>query len=227
MAIKMVVFDMAGTTVADKNSVSDAFISAFSSRGLTISRHMVDPLMGYKKPMAIKMVLDRINADASEKTITQIHEQFVDEMLNHYEFSAEVQPMPGAEETLWQLKEEGMIIALNTGFSRDIADVIVERMQWREMGLVDDYIASDEVAYGRPDPAMILKLMRRAGITDPKEVIKIGDTEVDVREGKNAGCLYSIAVTTGTFTREELKSYHPDFIIDHLSELQPLIHQHA
>ncbi len=61
-------------------------------------------------------------------------------------------------------------------------------MQWKEKGLIDDYIASDEVEEGRPQPFMIQALMKRAGISDSKEVIKIGDTEVDVNEGRNAGC---------------------------------------
>ena len=62
-------------------------------------------------------------------------------------------------------------------------------------------------------------MMAAAGIDDPKQVIKIGDTEVDVNEGKNAGCLYAIGITTGAFTREALEPYDPDFIIDDLAEL--------
>jgi phosphoglycolate phosphatase-like HAD superfamily hydrolase len=72
---------------------------------------------------------------------------------------------------------------------------------------------------------MIQKMMRAAGIGDAKQVIKIGDTEVDVNEGRNAGCLYSIGVTTGAFTREALEPYHPDFIMDDLIELIEIIEQ--
>ena len=87
----------------------------------------------------------------------------------------------------------------------------------------DDYIASDEVEEGRPEPFMIQTLMERAGISDSKEVIKIGDTEVDVNEGRNAGCSLVVAVTTGAFTKEQLDEYHPDHIIDDLSQLPALI----
>jgi phosphonatase-like hydrolase len=122
-----------------------------------------------------------------------------------------------------QLKERGIIIALNTGFPRSVADAIVARLQWMERGLVDFYIASDEVEQGRPDPSMIKELMMEAGVKDPKEVIKIGDTTVDVEEGINADCLYVIAVTTGAATRNELEKYHPTHIIDDLSELIALL----
>jgi len=56
---------------------------------------------------------------------------------------------------------------------------------------------------------MIQKIMKEASVDDAKKVIKIGDTEVDVNEGKNADCLYSIGITTGAYTREELQSYEP------------------
>ena len=80
--------------------------------------------------------------------------------MDHYEYSPEVKAMPPAENVFLQLKEKGIRIALNTGFSRDIADVIVSRLQWKEKGLIDDYIASDEVEAGRPQPFMIQTLMR-------------------------------------------------------------------
>ena len=158
-----------------------------------------------------------------EALVDDIHGEFETEMMDHYEYSPDVRAMPGAENVMLYLKERGIKIALNTGFSRVIADTILSRMQWIEKGLVDDYIASDEVEEGRPQPFMIQALMQRAGIDDPKEVIKIGDTEVDVNEGINAECAMVVAVTTGAFTRDQLEPYTPDHIIDHLSELPALI----
>lgn len=92
--------------------------------------------------------------------------------------------------------------------------------------MIDYVISSDEVPAGRPFPYMIQNLMKIAGITDTKSVIKIGDTESDIHEGFNAGCLYSIAMTTGAFTRAQLKPHHPSFIFDHLQELVPIIENH-
>lgn len=224
MSIRLAVFDIAGTTVADDHAVATAFRHAFESYGYTdVSEEDVKPLMGYKKPIAIRMVLDKLGVDEDVMLVEDIHDEFVTEMMDHYEYSAEVKAMPEAENVFLQLKERGIKVALNTGFSRDIADVIVSRLQWMERGLIDDYIASDEVEAGRPQPFMIQTLMQRAGITDASEVIKIGDTEVDVNEGRNAGCSLVIAVTTGAFTKEQLEEYHPDHIIDDLSQLPALI----
>jgi len=67
--------------------------------------------------------------------------------------------------------------------------------------------------------------MQEADITDPKEVVKVGDTEVDIREGQSVGCKYVIGVTTGIFTRAELEEYHPTQIIDDIAELLDIIKQ--
>ena len=184
MSIKLAVFDIAGTTVADEHAVATAFRNAFESYGYAdISEEDVKPLMGYKKPIAIRMVLDKLGVEEDLTLVEDIHDEFVGEMLDHYEYSEDVKAMPQAENVFLQLKEKGIKVVLNTGFSRNIADVIVSRLQWKERGLIDDYIASDEVEAGRPQPFMIQTLMERAGITDAKEVIKIGDTEVDVTTG--------------------------------------------
>lgn len=224
MSTRLVVLDMAGTTVSDDDAVATAFRKAFSMHGFIVSADEVNPLMGYKKTLAIQKVLESNEMVYNEDLVESIHNDFVDEMVNHYESSLEVKPAPYAEDILIWLKEKGIRVAMNTGFPREVADVIIDRFQWREKKLVDDYIASDEVAYGRPYPYMIERLMESGGILDAREVVKVGDTEVDINEGRNAGCGMVIAITSGAFTRQQLKQYHPDHIIDNLKELQDIIH---
>lgn len=223
MNIKLAVFDMAGTTIADDNAVATAFTSAFGKNGIKISDEDVRPLMGYRKTLAIEMVLKKYQVSYDENLINRIHDQFIREMVDYYANSPEVRAFPDSESVFRELKQRNIRIALNTGFPKVIADTIMGRLGWKSRDLVDDYIASDEVEKGRPEPYMIRELMLRSGITDPKEVIKIGDTETDIREGKNAGCALSLAVTTGAFTREELEPYAPDHILNKLTELIPLI----
>lgn len=223
MPVKLAVFDLAGTTVEDKDAVATAFCKAFETYGYTVVAEDIKPLMGYKKPLAIQIMLEKLGVEMDDELVDDIHSEFEEEMVDHYEYSPDVRAASNAENTMLQLKEKGIRIALNTGFSRMIADTILDRMQWIEKGLVDDYIASDEVEQGRPQPFMIQILMQRAGIDDPREVIKIGDTEVDVNEGRNAGCSMVVAITSGAFAKEQLQQYSPDYIIDNLSELPALI----
>ena len=223
MSIRLVVFDMAGTTVSDNNNVAKAFRDAFKENGIDIGLEEANPLMGYHKPLAIQMLLEKRGIEFDAELIEKIHDNFENEMLDFYEYAAEVKPVKGAEDVFEQLKERGMRIALNTGFSKTIADTIVQRFQWKEKGLIDDMIGSDEVEKGRPYPFMINMLMQRAGIGDPSEVAKIGDTAVDIEEGKNAGCLYVVAITHGAGEEMDLQLMKPTHIVHDLSEIPHIL----
>jgi len=223
MPVKLIVLDMAGTTVSDKNFVATAFQNAFRKQDISISTEEINPLMGYEKRLAIQMMLEKYGVDFDEDMVDTIYEDFIDEMVDFYEYSPEVKPADGAEELFESLKQKSITIALNTGFPKDIADVIVNRFQWVEKGLVDDYIASDEVERGRPYPYMIEQLMSRAGVDDPLLVAKVGDTAVDIEEGKNVGCRYNIAITTGAYKTDDLRSYSPTHIVNSLLEIPSIL----
>ncbi|PZR29829.1 MAG: phosphonoacetaldehyde hydrolase [Citrobacter freundii] len=221
MPIKLVVFDIAGTTVKDENYVAHAFRNAFVKNGYDVALEQTYPYMGVKKIVAVNSLLAKIGGQAADAGT--IHTDFTDEMMDFYLYDPAVLPLPYTEDVFQQLKEHNIRIALNTGFPRVIADTIMQRLQWKQKGWIDDMIASDEVEHGRPQPYMIQELMRRAGITDATEVAKIGDTEVDVNEGRNAGCGLVVAVTTGAYTAAQLAGYDPDHIIPDLSILSSLI----
>jgi phosphonatase-like hydrolase len=228
MSIKLVVFDIAGTTVKDDHNVSKAFKAALDKYNYNVPLELINPLMGYEKKQAITQMLRLHETDESKITVglvNDIHREFVKQMIHFYQFEPGIEPLPNVEETFAALHNTGVLVGINTGFSRDIADTIVNRLQWREKGLIDYLIGSDEVELGRPHPFMIQKIMQEADITDPKEVVKVGDTEVDVREGQSVGCKYVIGVTTGIFTREELEEYHPTHIIDDIAEILDIINQ--
>jgi phosphonatase-like hydrolase len=222
------VFDMAGTTLKDDHDVSRAFRAALLKSGYEVPLNMIDPLMGYEKNLAIRQILrlrEHNDAQITNELVREIHKEFVKQMIAYYQTGVGVEALPNVEETFALLHKRGVKIGINTGFSRDIAMTIVNRLQWIEKGLVDYVVGSDEVELGRPHPYMIQKLMTEAGVTNAKQVAKIGDTEVDVREGQNAGCRYVIGITTGTFKRDELVPYKPTHIIDDIRELVDIIDQ--
>jgi phosphonatase-like hydrolase len=226
LPIELVVFDLAGTTIKDDGSIAVAFQNAMAAYHYQIPDKEVYPLMGYHKPLALQLMLEKFEPDAEKITsdfIGEIHHRFQKEMIRYYETVPVLSPLPFAEEIFEKLHAEGVKVGLNTGFSRAIADTIMDRLGWLKNGMADFLVASNEVPAGRPHPYMIEKMMKKAGINDPRKVVKVGDTEVDVMEGKNAGCILSIAVTTGAFTREALIPYTPDYIINNLGELDSIL----
>ncbi|RTL58629.1 MAG: HAD family hydrolase [Sphingobacteriales bacterium] len=226
MAIELVVFDIAGTTVTDKGNVKESFLKAFKQAGYPVPEEVVNSVMGYRKVDAIKMLLEKYYPPQKENEIliAEIHFSFTSDMIRFYE-ETELSPLPHAAETFQQLKENGIKIALNTGFTQAITNTILKRIGWNDNGTVDYVISSDEVPYGRPHPHMIQKIKNELNIKDVQAIAKVGDTEVDIVEGQNAGCGLVISVTTGAYTRDQLKEYHPDYIIDSLAELPAIIEQ--
>lgn len=224
MSVKLVVFDMAGTTVKDENYVGIAFQNAMKSHGYEIAIGEVNPIMGYEKPVAIRMMLENHEPEKAKITsvlINAIHKNFVEGMISFYSTSDDIYPLPNVEATFVELRAQGIKIALNTGFSRDIADVIIGRLGWENK--IDLLVASDEVPRGRPFPDMIEKIKSALGIQPGDDVAKVGDTEVDINEGINANCKFVIGVTTGAFTREALLPYHPTHIVDDIADVVSII----
>ncbi|MHC5543143.1 HAD family hydrolase, partial [Singulisphaera rosea] len=179
----------------------------------------VDAVMGFHKPEAIRTLVDGANASHLKGKVDAIHDDFVARMCRFYESDPSVGEMPGARRLFESLHARGIKIALNTGFSRKIAQIIIDRFGWAEQGLVDASVASDEVARGRPHPDMIHHLMKQLHVDDPRHVAKVGDTPVDLQEGQNVGCGIVIGYTSGTHSREELSRYPSSALIGSLDEL--------
>lgn len=222
-AYKLAVLDIAGTTVVDKDFVAIAFVEAFMQYGVDLTVEEINPLMGFKKTEAIATVLEGKKIEVTEEKVDLIHNYFTIAMIRFYSTSSEVEPLPGAEDFFRFLKSKGIVVTLDSGFPRVIVDAIVDRLGWIENGLVDFVIASDEVEKGRPFPFMINRLMALAGVEDTAAVIKVGDTMVDIQEGRMSSCGLVAAVTTGAYSRAELMSYSPDHVVDSLSELEQYI----
>ncbi|HEY0261592.1 MAG TPA: HAD family hydrolase, partial [Chitinophagales bacterium] len=116
MAIKLVVFDMAGTTVEDKDNVHQSLINAFKHVGLTIDRTDANTVMGIPKPDAIEILLrTKFGENPSANRIAEIHEVFVADMINFYKTDASVKAKRNAEETFKALREKGIKVSLDTG----------------------------------------------------------------------------------------------------------------
>lgn len=227
-SIKLVVFDMAGTTVHDEHFVTNALCEALAIHGYIVPSSSADEVMGIAKPVAIKMLLDQFYPTLGEQaSVPAIHREFLALMIHFYTHSPEIREITGTSEVFRILKEQGIKVGIDTGFSRDITDIIIDRLGWKEQHLLDVTVASDEVEQGRPAPDMIYKAMELTGVTDVKSVMKVGDTHVDILEGTNAGCGMVVAVLSGVGTREELSDYEGEgvLLVDSILDLPGLMEQ--
>ena len=224
MDIELAVFDMAGTTVKDADGVNGCFRAVLADAGLEVSAAAVNAVMGLPKPEAIRRLIDQSALrDRLAGKVEAIYRAFVARMIRFYKTDPVVSEVPGTSETFAVFKEAGIRVALNTGFGRDIAQVIIDRLGWEKNHLIDASVTSDEVAHGRPQPDMIENLKIRLRVSDRRKIAKIGDTPVDLAEGYNAGCGWLIGVTSGTHTRAQLAMCPHTHLITSVAELPEVL----
>jgi len=225
--IELVVFDLAGTTVHDGDSVGSTFQAALAARGVEADPAAIAAVMGLPKPEAIRILLKQFGQprglpDTAEN-IDAIHADFTRRMCAYYATSPDVHEVPGASAVFRELRRGGIKVAVSTGFFRPIVDVLLRRLGWHASGLIDASVTSDEVPRGRPHPDMIRRLMARCGVNDSHRVAKVGDTPVDLEEGTNAGCKLVIGVTTGSATADRLRQFPHTHIVDSVTAVPTLI----
>ncbi len=224
MNIDLVIFDLAGTTVDDDDAVNLCFREALAAVKLEVSAVTVNEIMGLAKPEALRRLIEESEMkDRLIDRVDEIHADFVARMIRFYQTDPSVREVPGASETFSRLKKRRIKVALNTGFSRIIAQSLLERLGWHQSPLIDASVTSDEVKRSRPHPEMIQHLMKRLMVRDARLVAKVGDTPADLLEGANAGCEFVIGVTEGSHTRRQLEHFPHSHLIASVADLPELL----
>ncbi|CAL1134466.1 unnamed protein product [Cladocopium goreaui] len=216
--VELVVFDMAGTTVDDLVNGEPLVIAAFRASlqehdGTEISFDQANAVRGYEKKEALRRLLASVRGKSAEDsevdTLFKIFNKQLDKLMES--MNSEIK---GTSETFAELRKRGVKICVGSGFPEHVVQKIVENLGWS----VDAAFSSVTLGKGRPDPIMILAAMEKCGVTDPKRVVKVGDTKVDIHEGRNAG-VHCVSVLTGTQSKEELEAEKPDCIINSVADL--------
>lgn len=214
---------MAGTVVNENNVVYKTLQEAINSFGYNVSLGFVlEHGAGKEKFQAIKDILKADGKTVDVAMPKTIFETFK-ELLESAYYNLDVTSYRGVVEMLQFLKEKGIKIALNTGYDRNTAQLLLNKMNWQLGREYDALVTADDVVLGRPNPDMIFEAMNILDIEDPKFVLKAGDSIIDILEGKNAKCGITVGVTTGAHTYEQLASAEPTFVLDSLTSLKDLL----
>lgn len=215
----MVVFDMAGTTVDEGNVVYRTLHKAIEKVCPSVSFENVLKLgAGKEKLQAIRETLSGSNISLNEATIQEIFKDFLG-LLDIAYANLIVVPTNNTERLFNELRTKDIKVVLNTGYNTVTAISLLNKLNWVKGVQYDLLVTSSDVSNNRPMPDMILYAMDKLNITDASTVIKVGDSTIDIEEGRNAGCKYNIGVTTGAHTKAQLESANPDYIFDNIYDL--------
>lgn len=225
MALELVVFDLAGTTVYDNRDVHKALQRAMLDNQVEITLDEANEVMGIPKPVAIeKLLLKKYlgKRAINEDWIDEIHQSFRTYMIDFYRHDASVREKDGVGELFNWFHEHGILVGVDTGFDRAITQPLLDRLGWERQALIDISITSDEVPRGRPFPDMIFKAMALTGVNSSAFVAKVGDTVSDLEEGNAAGCTWVVGVTDGAFSRAELSRVPSTHLVDDVREVRTI-----
>ena len=254
MKISAVIFDWAGTTV-DYGCFApvQAFMEIFQSYGIHVTMEETRKPMGLLKWDHIKTMLDmpeiksqwikRYGKEPTDKDVDAMHTQFTLSLLKILDQFVDIKPY--VLETIQELRNMGIRIGSTTGYTDEMMQIVVSKA--KENGYSPDFwITPNQVNnYGRPYPYMIFENMKALHISSVSEVIKVGDTISDIKEGTAAGVI-SVGILEGSslmgLTKQEYeqlsetekaerkkqltkeyKAAGASYVISHMGELPALI----
>ena len=185
--ITAVILDWAGTTV-DHGSLAPvaAMRSVFASVGVDITTQEIRASMGLHKKEHIRAIAAPRGLDTDALYAAFIPKQ-MDVLAEHSDVIA------GVIEAVARMRRRGIKIGSTTGYNRAMLDCVVAHA--RAQGYAPDCaLCPDDVGGGRPMPWMCYEAAVRLGVYPLWTMVKVGDTESDIAEGRNAG-MWTVAVT--------------------------------
>lgn len=258
MSVNTIILDWAGTTI-DFGCMApvEAFKKAFDNKNIQLTYDEIRQPMGMLKIDHIKQLLSleqvkeqwlKLYGRASEEEdVYAIYQDF--EKYLFADLAENSHLKPETKQAMKKIKQLGYNIGSTTGYTKEMMAVVFETA--KKEGYHPDYVVTpDEVgSLGRPFPYMIFENMRHFQNLSLEEVIKVGDTISDIKEGKNAGVL-SIAVTEGSSemglslaeykslskeemdqrnqqTAEKFYQHGADFCVKNLLELAEILQEHS
>jgi len=206
MKIQAVLFDLDGTLVDSLPLILRTYRQVFKDMGIPWGNDDVVKMIG----LPLKEIGRRFAGEGAD--VFEDRYQY----YYHRDHDLYTRLFPNTLEMLEKLKVKGLQLGIVTskgkpGTTRTAAFTGLDRY-------MDVIVTAHDVDRHKPDPAPLLAALRtlhtRAG-----NAIYIGDSSYDILTGKNAGC-FTLGVTWGVDSRQELEKLSPDGIIESWEELQ-------
>jgi len=198
--LQAVILDWAGTTV-DHGSLGPAIAlrKAFEERGVEITVEEARRHMGLLKTDHIRSILaiERVaetwkhtfDRSPREDDVRQLYQAF--EAL-HFESVETIDVIAGVPDAVEKMRSAGLRIGSTTGYTRLMLRRLLARAGSQGYG-PDCSVTPEEVGGGRPKPWMCYRNLIELRVFPTSACVKIGDTPVDIEEGRNAG-MWTIGV---------------------------------
>jgi len=205
--LPFLVFDLDGTLIDGYAAIGDALSFAMRALGEEpLPDIRVRTMVGHGLE---KLVADAVGPERAAEGVRLFRQRYPEVAVEKSHL------LPGVEEVLAELGSRGHRMALASNKPAPFSRLILEAK-----GIASRFEAiagPDETTPAKPDPAMLRRLMARAGAPAGRTVC-VGDMEVDADFARAAGCRV-VLIPGGSRTRQELLGVAADGLLDSISDL--------
>ena len=212
----LIVFDWDGTLFDSTALITRCIQSACADVGVAVPS---DRDASYVIGLGLVEALQHAAPDLPRERYPELGNRY-----RHHYFARqhEIVLFDGALTMLHSLKQRHHWLGVATGKSRRGLDEALNSAQLK--GVFDGTRTADETA-SKPDPQMLLELMREFGV-DPERTLMIGDTTHDLQLAANAGTP-RVAVSYGAHDSTEFAPFEPLHVAHSVADLHDWLLRHA
>ncbi len=220
MAVKAVIFDLDGT------------IATFNLDFKTLRSEVRGYLMKNGVPASVIAVNENIfemlkktelfmkNQGKHAELVEKIRQEALAIAEKHeMEAAMHTSLLPGAADTLQELKRKGLKMGLCTVSGEKSMDYILKRFNISEYFNVA--IPREKVNYIKPNPEHLKVVLKALGVTAAETVV-VGDSVIDVKAARDLKAI-AIGLPTGVSTTEQLIHNGANYIITSITDLPLLV----
>jgi phosphoglycolate phosphatase len=216
--VRGLIFDLDGTLVDSYDAIGESLDHAMSSLGLArLDRARVRKLVGRGLESLLERAMAEVGAPGRDAGLIEAGVRL---FRDRYDAVCEgmTRLLPGVDETLRDLDERGMAMAVATNKPSYFAKRILDSLSVG--GHLRAVYGPDLVPRPKPHPDMLGAVLSSLGIRR-EEAIYIGDMEVDVETARAAG-VRVILVPTGSCSLEEIRAAGADLVLPDFRSLRDL-----
>lgn len=213
--IKAVIFDLDGTLVNAYRAVERSMNYALVSSGFPkVSAYTIKRSVGWGDRHLIEGFVGREHAPRVLKIYRAHHQGSL---------RAGVKFLPGAERLLKDLDRQGYLLAIASNRPTKFTRIILKVLDIEHH--FDHVLCADKIERPKPHPD-ILRLILEKYKLRTQEALYVGDMTIDVQTG-NSARVRTVAVLTGSSTREEISALKPFKIIKRISQVRKLLKENS
>lgn len=207
--IQLFIFDLDGTLIDSEADIATSVNAARRHLGFEpLPSDTITSFVGRGVNTLMSKALGTENPELLKKSVDFFWDHYRDHCVD------ETRLYPHAQTILDHFRNKK--IAIVTNKPKEFTDKILKVLDISSYFSI--VLSGDSLAKKKPDPYPLLHAMEKTSV-GPDACLMVGDSNVDIQAGKNAGVL-TCGVTYGFGGTSEMKAAQPHYLVQSLEELR-------